>query len=47
MNKFLLLAYGFVWMIFMLYAWSLARRQAQLRKELEELKKSQKSKVES
>lgn len=37
-NKFLFLAYAFVWLIFMAYAWNLSRRQAQLRKELEELK---------
>ncbi len=47
MNKFLFLAYGLVWVIFVLYAWSLSRRHAQLRKELEELKKSQESKVKS
>ena len=47
MNKFLFLAYGLVWVIFILYAWSLSWRQAQLRKELEELKKSQESKVKS
>lgn len=38
-NQFLFLAYGFVWIIFMLYAWNLARRQARLRRELEDLKK--------
>lgn len=37
-NKFLFLAYSFVWLIFILYAWSLSRRQARLRKELEDLK---------
>ncbi len=38
-NQFLFLAYGLVWIIFMLYAWNLARRQARLRRELEALKK--------
>ena len=37
-NIYLVLAYGFLWLIFMIYAWSLSRRQAHLRKELEELK---------
>jgi CcmD family protein len=38
-NRFLFLAYGFVWIIFMLYAWNLSRRQSRLRRELEELKR--------
>jgi CcmD family protein len=37
-NKFLFAAYALVWIIFMVYAWSLARRQSRLLKELEELK---------
>jgi len=37
-NKYLVAAYSAVWLIFMLYAWSLARRQERLRKELEDLK---------
>ena len=37
-NKYLFLAFSALWAIFFLYAWSLSRRQAQLRKELEELK---------
>ena len=37
-NRYLFLAYTFVWLIFILYAWNLSRRQARLRKELEELK---------
>jgi CcmD family protein len=37
-NKFLFLAYAFVWLIFVLYAWNLSRRQASLKKELDELK---------
>lgn len=38
MNTYLFLAYSLVWLIFMLYAWNLARRQEALRKELEDLK---------
>lgn len=37
-NKFLFLAYGFVWLIFMLYGWNLSRRQAQLKRDLEGFK---------
>ena len=37
-NKFLFLAYAFVWILFMLYAWSLSRRQSRLLRELENLK---------
>lgn len=37
-NKYLFLAYAFVWIIFMCYAWSLSRRQTRLLKELEQLK---------
>ncbi len=37
-NKFLFLAYAFVWLIFILYLWNLSRRQAKLKKELDELK---------
>ncbi len=37
-NMYLFLAYGAVWLIFMLYVWSLSRRQARLKKELDELK---------
>jgi CcmD family protein len=37
-NQYLFFAYGFVWLIFMLYVWSLSRRQARLRRELEDLK---------
>jgi CcmD family protein len=40
-NRFLFLAYALVWIIFMLYAWNLARRQARLSKEIEELKARQ------
>ena len=38
-NKYLVLAYGFLWFLFVLYAWNLSRRQARLRAELEELKR--------
>lgn len=37
-NKYLFLAYSFVWLIFMMYAWNLSRRQTQLKKELDEVK---------
>ena len=37
-NKYLLLAFSALWVIFFLYAWSLSRRQARLEKELQELK---------
>jgi CcmD family protein len=40
-NKYLFLAFSALWAIFFLYAWSLSRRQAGLRKELEELKNKQ------
>ena len=42
-NSFLFAAYALVWIIFMVYAWNISRRQAQLRKDLEELKRSQRS----
>ncbi len=37
-NTYLMLAYAFLWLIFMLYAWNLSRRHARLRRELEDLK---------
>jgi CcmD family protein len=37
-NEYLFLAYTIVWIVFMLYAWSLSRRQSRLAKELEDLK---------
>lgn len=37
-NKYLFWAYSLVWLIFMLYAWNLIRRQARLKKEVDELK---------
>jgi len=36
-NKYLFAAYAFVWIIFMVYAWSLSRRQSRLMKQMEEL----------
>ena len=36
-NKYLVAAYTFVWLIFILYAWNLSRRQGRLKKELDEL----------
>jgi CcmD family protein len=38
-NTYLVLAYGFVWGIFMVYAWIIHRRQQRLEEELEELKR--------
>jgi CcmD family protein len=38
-NIYLVLAYGFVWGIFMLYAWMIHRRQQRLERELEDLKR--------
>ncbi|HLW79491.1 MAG TPA: CcmD family protein [Terriglobia bacterium] len=37
-NTYLFLAYSLVWLIFVAYAWTLSRRQARLRRELDELK---------
>lgn len=37
-NKYLFLAYAFVWLIFMLYAWNLSRRQDKLKRELNEVR---------
>jgi CcmD family protein len=37
-NKYLFAAYAAVWIIFMIYAWSLSRRQSRLMKEMEDLK---------
>lgn len=36
-NTYLFLAYALVWIIFMLYAWNLSRRQQRLLKELKDL----------
>lgn len=38
-NGYLFAAFSFVWAIFVVYVWILARRQAQLRKELSDLKR--------
>ena len=46
-NVFLFAAYALVWIIFMAYAWNISRRQAQLRKDLEELKRSRESTAKS
>jgi CcmD family protein len=42
-NVFLFLAFSFVWLIFVVYAWSLSRRQEQLRTELEKLERKLRS----
>jgi CcmD family protein len=42
-NNFLFVAYALVWIIFMGYAWNISRRQAQLKRDLEELKRIQQS----
>ena len=39
-NVYLVLAYGLLWGIFMIYAWVIQRRQQGLEKELEELKRA-------
>ena len=38
-NGYLFAAYSIVWAIFVAYVWILARRQAQIRKELADLKR--------
>jgi CcmD family protein len=40
MNGYLVVAYGFVWGIFSLYAWILNGRERKLEREVEELKQS-------
>ncbi|MGH9355233.1 MAG: CcmD family protein [Terriglobia bacterium] len=40
-DKFLFFAYSLVWIVFVLYAWSMARRQSRLSSEIEELRKKQ------
>ncbi len=37
-DKYLFLAYTLVWIVFMLYAWFLSRRQSRMAGELKELK---------
>ncbi|HUU14226.1 MAG TPA: CcmD family protein [Terriglobia bacterium] len=38
-NPYLAAAYAFVWLTFIFYEWSLARRKVRLSRELEDLKK--------
>jgi len=35
---YLMAAYSLMWVIFLVYAWSIASRQSQLKKDLEDLK---------
>jgi CcmD family protein len=42
-NNYLFAAYALVWIIFMVYTWNISRRQSQLKKDLEELKRIQQS----
>lgn len=37
-DKYLFLAYTLVWLVFMVYAWILSRRQSRLRIEIDDLK---------
>lgn len=37
-DKYLFLAYTLVWIVFMVYAWILSRRQSRLRIEIDDLK---------
>ncbi len=46
-DKYLFLAYSLLWIVFMLYAWSLARREARLRADIGEIKKLKASKESS
>jgi CcmD family protein len=39
-NPYLFAAFTLFWLIFMLYAWNLSRRERRLEKELEALKKA-------
>ena len=39
--KFLYAAYTLVWIIFAAYAWSLGKRQAKLREDLDQLKRAE------
>jgi hypothetical protein len=45
MKDYLVPAFALLWLIFMAYAWNLSRRQAQLRKDLEELKRNRQSSI--
>jgi CcmD family protein len=40
MNGYLVAAYGFVWGIFMFYAWVIHTREQKLEKEVEDLKRA-------
>ncbi len=44
-KDYLVPAFSLLWLIFMAYAWMLSRRQAQLKKDLEDLKRSRESTV--
>jgi CcmD family protein len=37
--SFLFFAYGIIWLLLFLYLWSISRRERDLRREVEELKK--------
>ena len=37
--RYLFFAFSLMWVVFLLYAWSLSRRQARLKKEIEEVKR--------
>lgn len=37
--SFLFFAYGLIWLLLFLYLWSISRRERDLRREVEELKK--------
>jgi CcmD family protein len=37
--SFLFFAYGLIWLLLFLYLWSLSRRERDLRREVDELKK--------
>lgn len=39
-NGYLFVAFSLVWVIFMVYSFSLSRRQARLSRDLEEIKQS-------
>jgi hypothetical protein len=46
-KDYLVPAFSLLWLIFMAYAWMLSRRQAQLKKDLEDLKRSRQPTVKS
>ena len=43
-NEYLFLAFSALWALFFVYSWSIDRRQARLRMELQELREKLKSK---